>query len=482
MPEFWPALATLLALALLLGLIIRFHWHAFLALTVVSLALGLAGGLSPPRVAEVFSFGVGDILKEVAVLLALGAMLGRLLEVSGAASVIAQTLVDRFGLQRAPLALLLTAFLVGIPVLFNVGFLLLIPIVYRLQRQTGQSLLYYLLPLAFGLGMAHSLVPPHPGIIYAVMTLGGPNPNDTMVRAILFGSMLSLVVSLIGWYGAGLFWARRQFVPAPENLAGPEEKEAAPAAGRQQKGDSEIDLAPPSFGLAVLIVTLPLLLSLVGFGAQVFSRLDALPEWVTEPPLEGEDWYVPPLLAWLEFLGRPIIALLTPTLLAFWFFGFKRGMKGPRLSRLAEEALRDVGSMVFLFGAAGGFKEVILATGAGRIIGDAILSVPFLPPLVAAYVVAVLMRIALGSATASILTASALLVGLAKQMPGQETYLVLAVAVGVTFMTQPADSGFWMIKEYGNLSVRDVMIRFNRCRILMSLTGLAIVLLAGWLF
>lgn len=470
MPEYWPALATLLALAVLLGLIIRFQWHAFLALTVVSLGLGLAGGLAPPRVAEVFTFGVGDILKEVAILLALGAILGRLLEVSGAATAIAQTLINRFGLERAPLALLLAAFLIGIPVLFNVGFLLLIPIVYRLQQQTGKSLLFYLLPLAFGLGMTHSLVPPHPGIVGAVTALGGPNVNDTMVRTILFGSLLALPVSLIGWYAAGLPWAREQFIPSPENLA-----KAAPPI------ESGKEMPLPSFGLAVLVVTLPLILSLVGFGSQVLSRLGLLPDWITETPLEGEGWSIASPLAVLELLGKPIIALLTPTLLALYFFGYRRGMTGAQLSRLGEEALRDVGTMVFLFGAAGGFKEVILATGAGKVIGEAILSMKFLPPLVSAYVVAVLMRIALGSATASILTASALLGGLAQQMPGQETFLVLAVAAGVTFMTQPADSGFWMIKEYGNMSVRDVMVKFNKCRIIMSVSGLGILLGVWWL-
>lgn len=471
----WPALCILLALGLLLWLIIRREWHAFLALTLSSLALGLAAGLPPPRVVDAFGKGVGDILRDVAVLLALGAMLGRMLETSGAALVIAQTLVDKFGIRRAPLAILLAGFLIGIPVLFNVGFLLLIPIIWRLQRQTGLSLLYFLLPLIISLGLTHSLVPPHPGIIGAVNNLGGPDTSATMVQTILFGSLLALPLALVGWFGPGLFWARRHFVTVPEQLAAPVQDETSEA------------IAPPPFALCVLIVSLPLWLSLIGFGAKLLADLGDMPGWLRDAPFAQEEVPTPFLwlnhapLTWLEFLSRPTMALLIPTLLSFWFLGRRRGMTARQLSTLAESALRDVGAMVFLFGAAGGFKEMIQATGAGRVIADALAYIP-VSSLAKAFCVAVVMRIALGSATASILTASALLVDLTPEFAGRETLLVLSVAIGVTFMTQPADTGFWMVKEYGNLSVRDVLFRFNGCRIVMALAGLGILLAVEALF
>ncbi|MCI0378372.1 MAG: GntP family permease, partial [Gemmataceae bacterium] len=279
MDSYWPALCTLLALVLLLVLIIRFQMHAFASLLAVSLGLGLAAGLSPERTVDAISKGVGDILRDVAILLALGAMLGRMLEVSGAAEVIAQTLVNTFGLRNAPLAILLTGFLVGIPVLFNVGFLLLMPIMWRLQRQTGQSLLYFMLPLAFSLGMTHSLVPPHPGIVGAVSNmLEGRDPqtvNQTMIETILFGSLMCLPLILLGWYGPGLWWARRQHVTAPEGLSVGQDSVPVPNSPQAQN--------PPSFFLAVLIVTLPLVLSLAGFGAKLFQDLGLLPEWMASP-------------------------------------------------------------------------------------------------------------------------------------------------------------------------------------------------------
>src|SRR5262249_51954260 len=197
MTNAWPAVCTAVALVVLLVLIIRFKLQAFVALLVVSLGLGLAAGLPPEKVVEAISKGVGEILAGVAVILALGAMLGRMLDTSGAAEVIARALVRAFGLARASLAILVAGYLIGIPVLFNVGFLLLIPIMWRLQRDTGKSLLWFALPLAFSLATTHSLVPPHPGIVGAVNTLGARAPGTVMVETIVFGALLRIPVLLI---------------------------------------------------------------------------------------------------------------------------------------------------------------------------------------------------------------------------------------------------------------------------------------------
>ena len=165
--------------------------------------------------------------------------------------------------------------------------------------------------------------------------------------------------------------------------------------------------------------------------------------------------------------------MLVPTALAFWCYGVRRGLSQKQLAKLTGNALQDIGGMLFLFGAAGGFKQVIEATGAGRVLAGLMLVAP--SPVLVGYLVAALVRMAVGSATASILTASPLLAGL-RRVAGSETLLVLAVACGVTVMTQPADSGFWLVKEYGNLNARTVMVRYNLCRACMACTGLAILL------
>jgi gluconate transporter len=467
----WPAVCAAAALALLLILIIRYKVHAFVALLVVSLALGLAAGLPPARVLAALGRGVGGIMSTVAVILALGAMLGRMLDVSGAAQVIARTLINTFGEARASLAILAAAYLIGIPVLFNVAFLLLVPIMYRLQRDTGKSLLWFVLPLTFSLGVTHSLVPPHPGIVGAVnvLTPEGNVRNTVMVQTILFGTLMGVPLVLAGWLGPGSWWARRQMVTVPEQLAAPPEPPA------------DAGVRPPSFAVAVLIVVLPLAQSLLGFGAKLLGDLKQLPEWLTAAPVSPAE--LPEALAvlghspvaWFQFFGDPTMALLVPTGLAFWLLGLRRGMTADKLTKVAGDALTEVGGILFLFGAAGGFKEVIQATGAGDYIAALVMQLD-VPKVLVFYLVAVLMRLALGSATAAILTASALLAATARGLPGQETLLVLAVANGVTIATQPADSGFWMVKEYCNLSVRDVLLRFNGCRVFMSLLGLGMLL------
>jgi H+/gluconate symporter-like permease len=495
--EAWPALCTLLGLIFLLALIIRWQVSAFVAVLVASLAIGLAAGMSPGTVVETVGTGIGKIMKEVTIILALGAMLGRILEASGGAEIIAQRFIDAFGQKRASLALLCASFLIGLPILFNVGFLVLVPIVYRLQKQTGQSLLFFLLPMSFSLGITHSLVPPHPGIVIAVEILSGARtpplpagktdakapandreppavpeaqptpPNQVMVQTILFGALMSLPLTLFGWYGPGRWWARRQHVATPEALAG--------------TMTSRATTAPASFPAALMVVTLPLLLSLLGFGAELLEKMRLLPEAFTRPMIAADEVEAPLAvlthtpLAWMKFLGTPSMALLISTGLAFWLLGVRQGMDRAALAKIADKALQDVGSILFLFGAAGGFKEVIEATGAGRWIANAVIDLE-LSKIATAYLVAAMVRVALGSATASIVLASSLLAGVARTMPGQETLLILAVANGVTFMTQPADSGFWMVKEYGNVSVRDVMLKFNLCRISMSLAGLGILL------
>jgi gluconate transporter len=469
MNDVWPGLCAAAALVALLVCIIRYQRHAFIALLLVSLFLGLAAGLPPARVVDAMQKGLADILRDVVLLLALGAILGRLLEASGAAELIARRLIDFFGAKNTSLAVLLAAYLIGIPVMFNVGFLLLIPIVWRLQRETNQSLLRFLLPLALSLGITHSLVPPHPGIVGAVNIIAGEQHSSrVMVETIIFGIALSFPLALIGWFGPGRLWANRRFVTAPPNLASAE-KQDLPVAR--------------SFALAVSIILAPLVLSVAGFGAKLLEDLHQLPDWMTYVLFEPQDlpsylaWLNHSTIAWLQFLGKPTIALLVPTALAYWAYGLRSGWSHQKLAKLTSEALIDVGGMVFLFGAAGGFKEVIQATGVGRYLAEQMLLLP-LTPVAGAFCVAALVRLALGSATASILTASALLANLAASLPGMETLLVLSVACGVTIATQPADSGFWMIKEYGNLTPSDVMLRVNLCRCIMALSGLAILLAA----
>jgi Gnt-I system low-affinity gluconate transporter len=461
------ALLVALSLAFLLWMILGWQMQPFVALLLASLGLGLIAGVPPLDVVSEIKRGAGDILREVMIILALGAMLGRMLEASGGAETIADTLLRWFGIRRAPIALLFASYFVGIPVMWNVAFLVLIPIVWRLQKQTGESLLCYLLPSTFALSVTHSLVPPHPGIVGAVNALAGPKTSQVIVETMLFGSLLSLALALFGWLVPGRWWANRHHIVAPPKLS-----------------ETALDPSPTTpragFGVSMLVIATPLLLSSLGFIVDLLIGAG----WL-EPAAASSTTTLGParlfehgLVDWLRFLGEPNMAMLFATGAAFWLLGGRQGFDRKRLHQIAEKAIGDVGPMIFLFGAAGGFKQIIARTGAGDAIAEKVASLG-LSPLVAAFVIAALVRVALGSATASILAASAIL---AKLSTGQETFMVLAVACGVTVMTQPADSGFWMMKEYGNLTYRDVLFRLNACRTLMALVGLGILVIAQKLF
>ncbi len=467
----WSIIATAASLAILLLLILRWHWHAFAALLFVSIGLGLASGMPPEEAVRSLGKGVGDMLAGVTLLLALGAILGRVLDRSGAALVVAGRLVDAVGIARAPLGVLLASYLLGISVFFNVGFLLLIPVVYRLQETTRQSLLYYLLPMSFGLSLTHSLVPPHPGIVATVQAFGGNQASQVMIETIIGGALLGLPMALVGWYGPGRAWARRQMVEPPPRLAAP--------ATKTQDESAEIR---PGLGLSLAVIILPLALCVLGFGAGLLSELNRLPAFLATPCFPGES--LPSVFGvlahrpvdWLLFLGNPTIALAVAVAFGMFVFGRRLGWGRHDCNRLVSDGLQDVGSMIFLFGAAGGFKQVIQDSGAGSAIANLFATLP-LSPVMLAFVTGVAVRAALGSATAAHATTSALLAEMALHSNCRASLLVLAVSAGVTFSTQPADTGFWLVKEYGNLTVRDVFVRYNICRALMALVGLGILLL-----
>src|SRR5262245_47796159 len=332
----WPGICAAVALAALLILVIRYQVHAFLALLAVSVGLGFAAGLTPGQIIEAIQTGIAGILREVLLLLALGALLGRLLETSGAAELIARRIMQAFGERNTSFAILLAAYLVGIPILFNVGFLVLIPIIWRLQRETNRSLLYFLLPLSFSLGITHSLVPPHPGIVGAVTNIAGKDEaGRVMVETIIFGIALSFPLALFGWFGPGRFWAQRQFVEAPAGLAGDPNKAGTPLPDPNLA--SAVTAGPPSpiaaahaeqpvarsFALALAIILAPLILSIAGFGVKLLDDLHQLPDWTTGVLFEKDylprylHWLNHSVFDWLQFLGRPTVALFVPTALAF---------------------------------------------------------------------------------------------------------------------------------------------------------------------
>jgi len=436
---------VLLAIAVLLFLVLLVRLHAFVALLLISLLVALLGGIPPERVADVLREGMGGTLGYIAVVIGLGAMIGQLLEHSGGTACIARALLARFGEKRAPWALALTGFLVAIPVFFDVALILLLPLVYSLAHRTGRSLLYYALPLAAGIAVAHSFIPPTPGPVAVAGLLGAD-----LGWVILLGVLAGLPATILGGIVFGRWMAARLHVPVPTHLF----DEPTDAAHPQ-----------PSFLQALSVILVPLMLILLGTAAGAF-----LPEGhVLRPPL--------------RLLGHPFTALVLGTLLACYLLGVRLGYPMRVVQQIASKALEPVGLILLVTGAGGVLSRVLVETGAGQMLAEQLASTQ-LPIVLLAFGIAMVVRVAQGSATVSMVTAA----GLIAPVVQADTYsqpllalITLAIASGATVLSHVNDSGFWLVSRYLDLSEADTLRVWTVLETILGLSGLVAVLLLSLL-
>ncbi len=435
---------TLASIGLLLFLILALRMHAFLALVVTSMALGLAAGMDPAGVLKSIQEGMGSALGFIAVVIALGAMIGRFLEYSGGGKALADWLLERFGRDRAAWAVLTGAFLIGLPIFFDVAFIILVPIVWNLGRESRRSILFYGMPVAAALTVTHALVPPHPAPAAAAQLL-----EADLGRTILYGVVFSIPMVIVGGMFYGTWIARRIFVPVPpiaESFAARAENDSGP---------------PPSVPLVVLVLLLPIFLIFVATMGEMYA-------------LPGR--------AALAFLGHPFSALTAALFVAIWLFGFGRGLNRDQVTRMAAESLGPVASLMLITGAGGSFKQVIVDCGVGPYAGQ-LLAASGISPLLVAYLIAVAMRIAQGSATVAIITAAGIVAPMVKGIPGYAPELiVMAIACGGTSLSHVNDSGFWIVNQYLGMSVPQTLRSWTVMKVIVSIVGFAIVLAAQAIF
>jgi len=439
MPVAGPGLLvlTVTSIGLLLFLILVVKLHAFLALLLSAMALGLTAGMAPVAVLKSLQSGFGEALGFIAVVVGLGAMIGRFIEHSGGGRALADWLLDKFGRDRAAWALLVAAFLVGLPIFFEVGFIILAPVIWSLGRESKRSLLFYGMPVIAALSATHSLVPPHPAPAAAAQLLGAD-----LGKIILYGIALSIPMAILGGLVYGPWIAKRIFVPVPA-MAGTEEPARTKSA--------------PSVGLVALILVLPVLLIL---GASIAGA-----------------WNLPGKGA-ASFFGHPFTALIVATLAAMIAFGATRGLDRNQISRLTVDACAPIGTLLLIMGGGGAFKQVIVDSGAGLYAGK-LLAASSVSPLVVAYLVAASMRVAQGSATVAIITAAGIIAPLVKQVPGyRPEMIVLAVCCGGTILSHVNDAGFWLVNEYFGMAVPQTLKSWTTMKVIMSLFGFALVLAA----
>ncbi len=432
-------LLTVASIALLLVLILVVKLHAFLSLLLTSMAMGLAAGMAPDRVLKSIQGGFGDSLGFIAVVVGLGAMIGRFIEQSGGGIALADWLLARFGKDRAAWAMLVAAFLVGLPIFFEVGFIILVPLVWSLARETKRSLLFYGIPMAAALTITHSLVPPHPAPAAASQLLGGD-----LAHTILYGIAMSIPMAVVSGIFYGGWIARRIHVPVPEI--------AAASFARKEDGQP----APPLL-MVVLLLLLPVLLI---FGATMANL-----------------WHVP-LHGAAVFLGHPFTALAVTALVTFYCLGYRRGVSRESAFRMTTESLAPMGALLCIIGGGGAFKQIIVDSGAGTHIGKMLIT-SSLSPLLVVFVIAIAMRIAQGSATVAIITAAGIAAPIVKGIPGYNPDLiVLALCCGGMGFSHVNDSGFWVVNQYFGMTVPQTLRSWTAMKIVASIVGIVIVMTA----
>ena len=433
---------TVAAIGLLLVLILAVRLHAFLALLLASMALGLAAGMGPAKTLKSIQAGFGDALGFIAVVVGLGAMIGRFLEYSGGGRALADWLLAKFGKEHAVWAMLVTAFLVGLPIFFEVGFIILVPLVWSLARESKRSLLYYGLPMAAALTVTHSLVPPHPAPAAAAQLLGAD-----LGRTILYGAITSVPMVLVGGMLYGTWISNRMFIPVPAIATRAPETKQGPA--------------PPPVPVVILLLILPVMCI---FAATISSLMNT------------------PGQVALSFVGHPFVALMITTLLAMIFFGVRRGLNRNEITKMATESLAPMGTLLVIMGGGGAFKQVIVDSGVGPYAGKLLLS-SAISPLIVAYIVAAAMRAAQGSATVAIITAAGIVAPLVKSIPGYTPeMIVLALCCGGTCLSHVNDAGFWIVNEMFGMTVPQTLRSWTTMKVITSVTGIALVLAGQAIF
>jgi GntP family gluconate:H+ symporter len=432
------ALVTIIGLVLL---ITRFKIHPFVALTLASGFLGLTSGMPVDKVMKSFQDGFGGVLGFVGILLALGTMLGKLMADSGGADQIARTLVRLFGKERVHWAMMFSAFLVGIPLFFEIGFVLLIPLVFIVARSTGLSIVKIGIPLLAGLSAVHGLVPPHPGPLLAIGVF-----NADIGKTIFYGLIVALPTAMI----AGPIYGKwiSKYIP------GTPSQELMDQIAKESSTENL-----PGFGITLVTILLPVFLMLLKTLADIVLK----------------DGNV--IRVWMDLIGHPITALLAALLLAFYTFGAARGFNRQQIMKLLDQSLAPVAAIVMIVGAGGGFKQMLVASGVGDVIGHMAVQAQ-ISPILLAWLVAAVVRIATGSATVATITGAGIVAPVVGMIPGvNRELLVLATGAGSLILSHVNDAGFWLVKQYFNMTVAETFKTWTAMETILSVVGLIFILL-----
>ena len=438
-PGQWLLVYAAISIIALILLIARYRLNPFITLTLVSLGLGLMAGIPAKDVVFVYEAGVGKTLGHIALVVALGTMLGKMMAESGGAEQIARTMIRWFGEKNVHWAMVFIAFLVGFPIFFEVGFVLLIPIAFNVARRTGTSMLLVGLPMVAGLSVVHGLVPPHPAAMIAVGEYQA-NVGRTIFYALLVGIPTAIIAGPI----FAKWIAPRIHLPAHNPL-------------EEQFIHADTERQLPGFGITLATILLPVFLMLLGGWANLLAA----------PGTALNDF--------LLFIGNSVVALLIATLVSFYTLGIARGFNRDSILKFSHDCLAPTAGITLLVGAGGGLNRILVEAGIAKEIVT-ISSDMALTPLMMGWLVAALMRIATGSATVAMSTAAGIVapIALAAGYPHPEL-LVIATGAGSLILSHVNDGGFWLIKEYFNMTVTQTFKTWTVLETIISIVALGFV-------
>lgn len=430
-------IAALVGLALLLVLIIKFKIHAMISILIGAITIGLVAGMPFSEIVLAVNDGIGNTLKGIALLVGLGSMFGAILEASGGAQTLAVTMVRKFGDEKAAWALGLTGLVIAMPVFFDAGLIILIPLAFSLAKKTKRSTLFYVIPLLVGLAVGHAFIPPTPGPVLVATML-----NVDLGWVILVGILCGTVAMIVAGPIWGSICGKKYMVPVPEHVANQEDFD-----------ESKL----PKFGTIVLIILIPLVLIILKSLAGVVSAMA-------------------PVASIFTFLGEPFVALLIATVVAMFVLGTKHGYSLEELEKIMTKSLEPTGLILLVTACGGVLRYVLQYSGLGDLIGNAVASIN-MPIVVVAFVVAALVRICVGSSTVAMTMAAGIIAampGIADLSPLYLACTVAAVAGGATVCSHFNDSGFWLVKSLVGIDEKTTLKTWTIMETLVGVTGFVV--------
>lgn len=447
--QMMPFVVLFLGIALLLFLIIKLKLNTFVSLIVVAILVALGLGMNPASIATSIKMGIGSTLGELAIVFGFGAMIGRLVSDSGGSYRIAKTLIDKFGKKRLQLAIVIASFIIGMSLFFEVGLVLLTPIVFAVALEADVPFLYLGIPMAAALSATQGFLPPQPAPT-AVATALGANIGEVL----LFGIIVAIPAVII----AGPLWTKviQRFFPSAFVV-----KKSLPAFGEVKQYDLK---DTPGFGLSALTSLLPAIFMAVN---TIYQMIAHGGKAVAKPT--GFD-------AVISMLGNPMIAMVIALLFAIWSMGFHRGKDMKQISTSIADAIKSIAMLLMVIAGGGAFKQVLIDGGVGNAVKGMMMH-SSLSPIILGWLVAVILRVSLGSATVAGMTAAGLVMPLMASLNVNPVMMALAIGAGSLAASHVNDAGFWMFKEYFDLDVKQTLGIWTTLETVISVVGLIMVLI-----